>query len=160
MFSISTLRHHFTYIPQSGRILWKSPTSSRTRKGSVAGSKDNNGYWRVSFKGKTLSGHRLAWALHYGCWPKRQIDHIDRNPLNNAISNLRDVSASENCLNRRHRKAGEMRHGGKGVTRTSKGMWQVQVHDPSLGRARYFGVFKSKDDALSAAKSARSEMDL
>ena len=29
-----------------------------------------------------------------------EIDHIDRNPLNNALENLRWVSRSENCRNR------------------------------------------------------------
>ena len=43
---------------------------------------------------------RLCWLLHYGDWPENTIDHIDRNPLNNKIENLRDVTQAENNRNK------------------------------------------------------------
>jgi len=44
--------------------------------------------------------HRLV-ALHFILNPdnKREVDHIDRNPQNNNISNLRWATGSENCAN-------------------------------------------------------------
>lgn len=44
--------------------------------------------------------HRLIWFIVYGEWPKQQIDHIDGNPSNNSILNLRDVSHTDNMNNR------------------------------------------------------------
>lgn len=50
---------------------------------------------------RTFLAHRLAWFLHYGVWPKNVIDHIDHDPSNNRIDNLRDVTQWENTINRK-----------------------------------------------------------
>src|SRR3546814_1788886 len=50
-------------------------------------------------KGIPLLAHRVAWAIHYGEWPNGQIDHINGDPSDNRIANLRDVSALENARN-------------------------------------------------------------
>lgn len=96
-------------------------------------------YERMYVLSTQLASHRIAWFLHYGSWPKGQIDHIDGDGLNNRISNLRDVSQSENMKNkrryaknrdlpvgivRRHRKTGPPRYrcqiGVNGVTVLSR----------------------------------------
>jgi len=43
---------------------------------------------------------RYIWLLHTGDWPKQEIDHINRDPMDNRVANLRDVSSSENSKNR------------------------------------------------------------
>jgi len=43
--------------------------------------------------------HRIVWALAYGEYPDLDIDHIDNNPANNALSNLRLATRSQNCRN-------------------------------------------------------------
>ena len=43
--------------------------------------------------------HKLVWTLCHGRFPT-QIDHIDGNPRNNRVENLREVSQSENLENR------------------------------------------------------------
>jgi len=43
--------------------------------------------------------HNPDWDI-YDCSPNNQIDHKDRNPLNNNISNLRVVNNQQNSLNR------------------------------------------------------------
>lgn len=43
---------------------------------------------------------RLVWETFNGCACDMTIDHIDRNPQNNHINNLRCVSASVNAQNR------------------------------------------------------------
>jgi hypothetical protein len=83
---------HVDYDPESGRI------SHRERKNSN-GSIDRYGYLIVKIKGKQWKAHRLAWAKHYGVAPSYNIDHIDRNKLNNRISNLRDVPQVLNVQN-------------------------------------------------------------
>jgi cytoplasmic iron level regulating protein YaaA (DUF328/UPF0246 family) len=56
-------------------------------------------YLSIVFKGRKYKAHRLAWLIHYGEWPKQVIDHINRQPNDNRIMNLRDVSYSENIKN-------------------------------------------------------------
>jgi len=60
---------------------------------------DNNGYIKSNMKGKKVNLSRYIWLLHTGDWPKQEIDHINRDPLDNRVRNLRDVSRSENNKN-------------------------------------------------------------
>jgi hypothetical protein len=76
---------------KTGRILAKSPHKS--------------GYIQVQlFKDSTRTIrkiHRLvAEAFLEGFNPEMYIDHIDRDKLNNNVSNLRMVNPTESCLNR------------------------------------------------------------
>jgi len=49
-----------------------------------------------------LRGHRLVWEAFNGKIPKGlEIDHIDHDKHNNKLSNLRLVTHSENCLNKK-----------------------------------------------------------
>ena len=60
-----------------------------------------SGYMRVCLNGRSYQLHRIL-ARHFIPNPDDlpQVDHIDRNPLNNALENLRWVSSSENMRNR------------------------------------------------------------
>ena len=51
---------------------------------------------------KHLNYHWAVWAWHNGCFPTMQIDHIDLDPTNNKIENLREVTQSENMRNMVH----------------------------------------------------------
>ena len=43
--------------------------------------------------------HHVVWVLACGRWPK-QIDHLNGNPRDNRIENLRETTQSENDANR------------------------------------------------------------
>lgn len=59
--------------------------------GDKCGTVNFNGYLQIRVHGKVYLAHRLIWLYHYKKWPK-QIDHINRNRLDNRIENLRDCS--------------------------------------------------------------------
>ena len=82
---------------------YDAETGQFTRDGKPAGSVKNTGYLNIGVKGRVVLAHRLAWAWVYGEEPPKCLDHIDRNKLNNAISNLRDVGHSGNNVNREQR---------------------------------------------------------
>ena len=46
-----------------------------------------------------ISYHRVVWLVCHGCWPMQEIDHINRNPRDNRIENLRDVTSRQNKIN-------------------------------------------------------------
>lgn len=89
---------HFRYDPNTGHLYWKKGKDGRQLH-KPAGHADRTGYRRVMINYKMYLAHRLIWLLHYGEWPKQHIDHIDGNPGNNRLENLRDVSRSVNLRN-------------------------------------------------------------
>ena len=48
-----------------------------------------------------IARSHLVWLKFHGTWPTRGlvIDHVDQNPMNDRISNLREVSQSKNLEN-------------------------------------------------------------
>ena len=63
--------------------------------------KNGNGYERITLNGKKYYYHRVIatqWLDNPNNYP--EIDHIDRNPMNNRLNNLRWVSSSENLKNK------------------------------------------------------------
>jgi hypothetical protein len=87
------------YDPTTGIFRWKVDRGG-ANTGDVAGS-DDGGYRTLIINGRTYAASRLAWLLFYGVDPgELQIDHIDRDKLNNRISNLRTVTHRENHQNR------------------------------------------------------------
>lgn len=88
-------------------LRWNSPRYSAKNRswmckkvGDLAGTKMKEGYWRVSVDDRRYLNHRIIWELFNG--PIIEgfvIDHIDKNPSNNQIDNLRMVSAAVNSRN-------------------------------------------------------------
>jgi hypothetical protein len=78
---------------------WKVPTSSKSHVGDLVGSLRSDGYVQVQFYGKMYRLHNLIWLWHKGEWPNGEVDHIDRDPENNHIDNLRLTSSTGQKLN-------------------------------------------------------------
>ncbi|HAV9873771.1 TPA: HNH endonuclease [Escherichia coli] len=72
-------------------------------KSGALGSVDKADYKSFAFylngKMRKFYVHRLIFWLNTGEWPET-VDHIDRNRLNNNISNLRAATIKENSSNR------------------------------------------------------------
>jgi hypothetical protein len=64
----------------------------------VFGSNHQEGYKLMMINYKMYRVHRLVFLYHKGFMPEF-VDHIDGNPANNIIENLRECSRSENSYN-------------------------------------------------------------
>lgn len=83
---------------EDGNLYWKKPRSG-IAVGKKAGCIDSQGYLRIRFNGKKYLNHRLIFFMEYGYMPE-MLDHIDNNPLNNRIENLRPATRNENGYNK------------------------------------------------------------
>jgi hypothetical protein len=81
---------HFHY--EDGKI-------TRDDRKNSNGSLDKDGYLILKIKGKQLKAHRVAWLLNYGEFPEYELDHINRNRLDNRIENLRESNRFEQTQN-------------------------------------------------------------
>ena len=95
----------FEYSPNTGLFIYKVKPNFRIKIGSVAGTVKttgkSKGYCFIKINGQLYQASRLAWLYVYGIDPgDLTVDHIDRNPSNNAIDNLRLATLSEQAFNR------------------------------------------------------------
>jgi len=160
------LREIFDYDHERGCLIWKPRPRSHFRSdramavcngtfaGRVAGHQSARGYWVLMLDGKRYGAHRLIWAWHHGDLPAGQVvDHIDGDPSNNKIENIRAGSYS---LNSRNQKLSRRNTSGMpGVRRTSNGKaWLAMV---GLNREyHYLGIYKQFDDAARVVADFRA----
>ena len=84
----------------NGMLTWKVKPNKRIEAGTEAGYVNTQGYASFMYQGKNYLAHRVIWEMHNGKIPKgMQIDHINRNRLDNRIENLRLVTHQQNCWN-------------------------------------------------------------
>lgn len=123
MLTLAKLKSVLRYEPETGKFTWL--VSGKGRNGTV-GTVTNHGYLSITIEGKRYLGHRLAFLYMTGSWPLEETDHIDRNKLNNAWANLRDISHSQNIINTKQRN--DNTSGQTGVCWNAQKMkWKVQI---------------------------------
>jgi hypothetical protein len=97
--------------------------------------------------------HRLVFLDYHGYLPA-EIDHIDGNPANNCVDNLRAVTRAQNQWNAKTRK--DNTSGVKNVSWCARDCrWIVQMR--SGGRLAYVARFDSLSEAVADAQQARVE---
>ena len=154
--------HHFS-ITKDGELSRDSTPYENKHKQSQMGVgfdkiKGRSHSFTVRFKrGEnkiTLLSHRMIFYLVYGYLPQ-SVDHIDRNPRNNKISNLRAATLSQNQMNRTSARGSSSRY--LGVTwDASRGKWAAKIKGVG-GQTNNLGRFKCEREAASHYNLAAME---
>lgn len=146
------LKYYLRYNPDTGLFIWLNPLSTNVKTGHIAGSKDSCGYIQIKIKNKKYSAHRLAWLYVYGSLPKEMIDHINGNPSDNRIINLREA---DNRLNMSNLKR-DLPRGVDFHKRSKKYRAQIWVN----GNILYLGLHHTAEQAFSARLAKEAEFGL
>lgn len=140
------LRRIVRYEPETGDFVWLVGYGRR-KAGSTASKRP---YIQFTFSGKLLYAHRLAWLYVYGHFPECDLDHINGDPSDNRISNLRLATPQQNSANRPPHK--DNKSGLKGVCLLPSGKYMASIKDGQ--RVKYIGLF---DDPHVAYEAFRRE---
>ena len=136
---------------QDGSLIRKTNKQGHKGVGSIAGGLTKSGYLRTTIDYKLYLNHRLVWLWHYGYFPENGLDHIDKDPSNNRVENLREVSRTcnaRNCGNHKNNTSGV-----KGIcwNKTRK-RWMSRIR--VIGDEKFLGVYKDFFEAVLARLAA------
>lgn len=151
--NLERLREVLTYDPASGVFTWRKTLSARAVAGKEAGTVNPRGYRVIRVDRQGVAAHRAAWLMTYGVPPSGVIDHIDGNPSNNRIQNLRDVSQFENTRNCKVGSNNRSGYPGVYLNKTTQ-KWYAQIgHD---FKTINLGTFQTFDQAKTARQTAEA----
>ncbi len=168
-FPVEYLKEILRYNSRTGEFFWKI-TQGKAKKGFRAGykrrSRTKEGYkgrwyWSIYIYDLELhktfqyQAHRLAWYMFYGEDPfPYNIDHKDKDSLNNKIRNLRKVTTAENNKNKSKYKNNST--GYPGIYLTYEGKFRATAYID--GKSVNAGTWETIEDAVKARNDLRGKI--
>lgn len=161
--SPEVLRQLLRYEPETGKLFWRErgreffPSdwsctvwNKRFPGKEALTAKNNHGYPHGALLGRSITAHRIAWAIFYGEWPAEQIDHINNDRADFRIANLRQATNSQNHMNKPMSSVNSS--GFKGVDWSKKDkVWRARIK--VKGKQIHLGHFNNVNDAAEAYKA-------
>jgi hypothetical protein len=146
------IKEYISYDPLTG-IFTRIKNKGRWKAGSIVGYRRKDKRLDIHFNGNDYLAHRLAWWFVYGFIPEYDVDHINEDPTDNRIVNLRLDTNKENGQNISSlRKANTS--GYTGVNKhNSKWQAKIGVKDKQI----YLGVYDTPKEAHEAYLCAKKE---
>jgi hypothetical protein len=151
--SFNRLRELVECNPEEGWVRWKV---DRYNNWGYLKAKAGNELptHHTNVGGHQIYTQHIIWAFaHNGAWTQNELDHIDRNRTNNRISNLREATPSQNCMNRIY---STNTSGVPGVSydkRYSKWVAYIKINHKRI----QLGYFTDFDDACQARWDAEDQ---
>jgi hypothetical protein len=152
-FTKELVSEYIAYDSETG-VFTRLKTSGTKKAGDPVGHV-SGGYLNIHICGRQIRGHRLAWFLTYGRFPKT-IDHINGNGIDNRLCNLREVTQQQNIHN--HRKP--PRHNTSGYLGVSyyKAGDKFSAHINLDGKKKHLGYFADPHVAHQAYLTAKRKL--
>lgn len=168
--SPETLRKLLRYDPETGKLFWRHRNVEFFKDGKYSASRaclvwnarhegaealtavKDGGYLHGNIFRQRHRAHRVIWAMQVGEWPHLEIDHINGNPSDNRMENLRLATGAENSRNQKMLASNTSGH--KNVSYIKrKGKWLARLN---IGGGKIWQrEFADKQDAAQAAAEAR-----
>ena len=145
----SRLKELLHYDQETGVFTWREPASGRKNPAAARG--DKHGYRRIRIDGCLYYAHRLAWLYVYGEWPSTGLDHINGDPSDNRIVNLRQATQAQNARNV-WRPSRSLPRGVYALGR------RYEAKISAGGKRYYLGLFKTPQEASEAYTKAAREL--
>ena len=149
------LKKLLEYNERTGLFTRRTHVKRGKPVGSTLGT-PSHGRFVIRVNGINYFSHRLAWLYVYGEWPKGEIDHINHNPSDNRIFNLRVVTRSGNMRN--HSLRCDSTSGVNGVSwRKNRNKWRAYIRVEKGQRQKSLGYYTDKFEAICARMSANNK---
>lgn len=165
--SAQYLNELFFYNPEEGNLIWRERPASHFKNenackrwngrmaGTIAGSRDSDGYIVIRIDGISYKRSRLVVKLIAGADPDcEEVDHINRIRIDDRYENLRPATASQNRMNTKKRSDNST--GYRGVFRTVTGSFIAAIHID--GVRKHLGTFPTARAAYEAYRQASIEL--
>lgn len=153
------------YDKDTGKLYWLNDCKAGFKKsaiqhraGDVCGCKRKDGRYVVRLNGKLYLSYRIAWLLHYGKMPEREIDHINGNCGDDRIKNLRECNRGLNQENIRSAFKTKKSCDLLGVyldKRKKEGSKRWKASITSKGKQISLGFYHTKEEAHAAYIAAK-----
>jgi len=134
------LQRLFDYDPETG-YFWHRTVKLGSDRTRLAGCVSGSGYRYITVNEKSYLAQRLAFLYMLGHWPRRHVDHRDRNRDNNAWKNMREATRRDNCGNQVARVNNKL-----GV----KGVHRVRNRYRAVVAGKHLGTFATIEEASAA----------
>lgn len=149
------LLHELFTLREDGELVRKVCSGRRVKIGDIAGTIHPNGCRYIMINGKLYGAHRLIWFMVHGKFPVNMLYHINRNKLDNRISNLRETTRQEHMQNQTKARS-DNKSGFRGVHLHKQGRFRADIN--LNGKLKYLGLFDTPEEAHEAYLAAKREL--
>ena len=165
-FTKEYLERFVIYEPETGKFFWKEREGDKRFNsryaGKEAGTRRYDSYKNprcihIHFDGRLLMAHRMAYVIHYGeeLPLDIEVDHIDGDPFNNKIENLRKATRMQNGANTRKQCNNKSGYKGVRASGRKKNPWRAYIcHN---GVKYHLGCFPTEQEAHEAYRKKAVE---